>query len=151
MAPKDKELPKKSPSGQKSPGFKDVGASKNPLHYADDEGPGVYWTGPGAEELNEKEPEHQRWKRDLLSPKGKADSPLPPSEPASSLEDPSCSSSTSKAAKRRKKREEERKSNDLMTCFNIRKGNVVAPEEPVMKKPAASSSSSQKRARTKIL
>ena len=114
-------------------------------HYSEVEDPQVYWTEPVAEEKSETLPEHQRWKRDVLSPKGKADSPLPPSEPASSHEDPACSESTSTAAKRMKKREEERKSNDLMTCLTIREGNVVDPAALVMKKPAASSSSSQQK------
>jgi hypothetical protein len=147
MAPKDKQLPKKSPSAQNSPASKPIEAPKRRGHpLYDDEGPGVYWTGPGAKELNEKEPAYQRWKAGLLSPKGKADSPLPPSEPATSSEGGSRSSSN-KAAKRMKKKEEERKSNDLMTCLTIREGEVWDPANPavvVMKKPAASSTSSQK-------
>ena len=47
-----------------------------------------------------------------------------------------------------KAREEERKSNDLMTRFTIREGNVADPAAFVMKKPAASASNSEKRART---
>ena len=101
--------------------------------------------GPPTEEMYARmSPEHEKIYRDVYSSKGKSDSPLPPSEPASSHEDPARSSSTSKAAKRMKKREEERKSNDLMTCLTIREGNVWDPAALVMKKPAASSTSSQK-------